>query len=94
MHEAPATPDPRQVRNPLHGVTLEMVVKRLVEHYGWVALGDMIAVRCFNVDPSLGSSLAFLRKTPWARTKVEKLYLATFHGPESAPGRPTPPAGA
>lgn len=76
----PTKPDGgRQANNPLHGVTLEMMVKRLVEHFGWEELGQQIIVRCFNVDPSLKSSLAFLRKTPWARAKVEKLYLATFH---------------
>jgi len=68
----PAAP---QVRNPLHGLTLEAIVKALADHYGWEELGQRIPVRCFNVDPSVGSSLRFLRKTPWAREKVEGLYL-------------------
>jgi uncharacterized protein (DUF2132 family) len=71
---APA-PAPEQPRNPLHGVTLETMVTALSEHYGWAGLGERIPVRCFNVDPSVSSSLRFLRKTPWARDKVESLYL-------------------
>lgn len=70
----PAQP-PTQVRNPLHGVTLEAMVTALADHYGWDGLGERIPVRCFNVDPSVSSSLRFLRKTPWAREKVEGLYL-------------------
>lgn len=61
--------------DPLHGVTLEMMLTRLVEHYGWEEMGRTIAIRCFNNDPSIKSSLQFLRKTPWARDKVEDLYL-------------------
>lgn len=61
-------------QNPLHGVTLEMIVTRLVAHYGWEELGRIIRVNCFNADPSIASSLKFLRKTPWARSKVESLY--------------------
>jgi uncharacterized protein (DUF2132 family) len=64
-----------QPRNPLHGLTLEAIVTALVAHYGWDGLGERIPVRCFNVDPSVPSSLRFLRKTPWAREKVEGLYL-------------------
>ena len=64
-----------QVRNPLHGVTLEVMVTALVEHYGWEDLGQRIHIRSFVLDPSVGSSLKFLRKTPWAREKVESLYL-------------------
>lgn len=72
----PAAPTvPGQVRNPLHGVTLEAMVTALAEHYGWAGLGERIPVRCFNVDPSVSSSLRFLRRTPWARDKVEGLYL-------------------
>ncbi len=67
-----------QRNNPLHGVTLERVVVRLVEHYGWPALANQIAINCFKTDPSVKSSLTFLRKTPWAREQVEKLYIATF----------------
>ena len=61
--------------NPLHGVTLEQMVTRLSEYYGWEELGRRVKIRCFQDNPSLGSSLKFLRKTPWARTKVEELYL-------------------
>lgn len=64
-----------QARNPLHGVTLEAMLTRLVEHYGWDTLGEHIAIRCFTHDPSIPSSLKFLRRTPWAREKVESLYL-------------------
>ncbi len=60
--------------DPLHGVTLETLLKALVSHYGWSALRQMIDIRCFNYDPSIKSSLQFLRKTPWARAKVEQLY--------------------
>lgn len=66
-----------QTNNPLHGVTLERIVNFLVEHYGWDKLGKRIDIRCFNSDPSVKSSLKFLRKTPWARKKVENLYLTT-----------------
>jgi len=66
-----------QPRNPLHGITLETMVTRLVAHYGWPELGRVIPVKCFTVDPSVGSSLKFLRKTPWARAKLELLYLRT-----------------
>ena len=64
-----------QPRNPLHGVTLEAIVRALEAHYGWEALARQIPVRCFTHDPSVRSSLKFLRKTPWARDKVESLYL-------------------
>jgi uncharacterized protein (DUF2132 family) len=68
-----------QPNNPLHGVTLEMVVTHLVEVYGWDALGRTIRIKCFTNDPSIKSSLKFLRKTPWAREKVEALYLRSPH---------------
>jgi uncharacterized protein (DUF2132 family) len=64
-----------QVKNPLHGVTLEAMVTALVGHYGWDDLGQRIHIRSFVLDPSIASSLKFLRKTPWAREKVESLYL-------------------
>jgi len=64
-----------QKNNPLHGVTLEQILERLVDHYGWEELGQRITIRCFQSDPSIKSSLKFLRKTPWAREKVEALYL-------------------
>lgn len=66
-----------QKNNPLHGLTLETIVTRLVEHYGWAELGRLISIRCFQSDPSVKSSLKFLRKTAWAREKVEQLYLTT-----------------
>jgi len=64
-----------QARNPLHGITLEMIVTELVAHFGWPGLGEQIDIRCFTTDPSITSSLKFLRRTPWARKKVESLYL-------------------
>ena len=64
-----------QANNPLHGVTLEKLLTELVEHYGWDELGRQIEIRCFNIDPSIASSLKFLRRTPWARERVESLYL-------------------
>ena len=66
---------PSQPRNPLHGVTLEAMLKALVEGYGWERMGQMVRIRCFTSDPGIASSLKFLRKTPWAREKVESLYL-------------------
>lgn len=64
-----------QSRNPLHGITLEAMLNEMVAHFGWPELGARIAIRCFTVDASIASSLKFLRKTPWARAKVEGLYL-------------------
>ncbi len=64
-----------QPRNPLHGQTLEAIVTALAAHYGWAGLGERIPVRCFTHEPSVASALKFLRKTPWARDKVEGLYL-------------------
>lgn len=83
---------PSHPHDPLHGVTLETVLNRLVEHYGWEELGRAIDIRCFNFDPSVKSSLAFLRKTPWARTKVELLYLGISRKWRPSPSDPTPPA--
>lgn len=65
-----------QPKNPLHGITLETIVNELVARHGWAELGRRIEIRCFTHDPSVKSSLTFLRKTPWARKKVEDLYLA------------------
>ena len=79
-----------QPRNPLHGVTLEAIVRALEAHCGWEELARMIPVRCFSHDPSVSSSLKFLRKTPWAREKVESLYLFVQRGQarrERASGR-------
>jgi len=78
---------PSQPRNPLHGLTLESIVTALAEHHGWAELGERIPVRCFNVDPSVTSSLRFLRKTPWARDKVERLYLAMLREHQRATHR-------
>jgi uncharacterized protein (DUF2132 family) len=64
-----------QPRNPLHGLTLEAMLDELVAHFGWPGLGERIAIRCFTSEPSMASSLRFLRRTPWARDKVESLYL-------------------
>jgi uncharacterized protein (DUF2132 family) len=63
--------------DPLHGLTLKTIVSRLHEKYGWEELGKIITIKCFTSDPSINSSLKFLRKTPWARKKVETLYLST-----------------
>src|ERR1700712_5724546 len=72
---SPADPPKPQANNPLHGLTLEAIVTALAAHYGWAGLGERIPVRCFTSEPSVASSLKFLRKTPWARDKVEGLYL-------------------
>lgn len=68
-------PKPEQPRNTLHGVTLEALLNELVAHYGWIGLAKRIEVRCFTHEPSVSSSLKFLRRTPWAREQVELLYL-------------------
>ena len=77
---APSSPTPidPQPRDPMHGVTLKMIVEQLVEKHGWEEMGRRIPIRCFEFDPSVKSSLAFLRKTPWAREKVEKWYIYEF----------------
>jgi len=67
-----------QPHNPLHGVTLARMVEDLSDYYGWEELGRLIPVRCFTFEPSVSSSLKFLRKTPWAREKVEALYVHTL----------------
>ena len=79
---------PAQPRNPLHGLTLEAIVTALVAHYGWQELGRRIPVRCFTSEPSVSSSLKFLRKTPWAREKVEGLYLFMLREQRRAGQRP------
>jgi len=71
----PPPPPPAQPRNPLHGMTLEAILTALVDRYGWAGLNERIPLRCFGSDPSIASSLKLLRKTPWAREKVESLYL-------------------
>ena len=64
-----------QPKNPLHGITLEQMLRELADELGWEAMGQAVAIRCFTHDPSIASSLRFLRRTPWARAKVEALYL-------------------
>ena len=73
--DAAAPVPPVQPRNPLHGLTLEAIVRALEAEYGWAGLNERIPLRCFESDPSVASSLKLLRKTPWAREKVESLYL-------------------
>ena len=68
----------KQVNNPLHGVTLQKIVEQLVDYYGFDTLGKLIKIKCFNENPSVKSSLTFLRKTDWARKKVEELYIKTL----------------
>lgn len=70
-----------QSSDPLHGMTLEKIINYLVESYGWEAMGIRINIGCFNNNPSVKSSLKFLRKTPWARARVEKLYIETINNP-------------
>jgi len=73
--QGPSLMNQEQPNNPLHGIKLAAIVEELVEMYGWEELGYRININCFNIDPSVKSSLKFLRKTPWAREKVERLYL-------------------
>jgi uncharacterized protein (DUF2132 family) len=88
--ESPESNRPTQRRNPLHGVTLEAMLTELVAHFGWPELGARIQINSFNTDPSIKSSLKFLRKTPWAREKVEGLYLFMLReqARQSRPGTP------
>ena len=80
MDEPPNDGKPAERReDPLHGVTLETMLNRLVDQVGWDEMGRRIKIRCFTDDPSISSSLKFLRKTPWAREKVERLYLRRCH---------------
>jgi len=79
-----------QPNNPLHGITLEMMLNELVEHYGWGELGIYVRIKCFNKDPSVKSSLTFLRRNPWARTKVENLYLDMLDENKRAESSPWP----
>ncbi|WP_378186157.1 VF530 family DNA-binding protein [Aquimarina sp. W85] len=68
----------KQPNNPLHGIKLVDILEYLVATYGWIQLGNLINIKCFTIDPSIKSSLKFLRKTPWAREKVEKLYIKSL----------------
>lgn len=83
---------PHHSRDPLHGITLAKMLDELLAHHGWDALGKKIPIRCFTSDPSISSSLKFLRRTPWARTKVENLYLGYLltKGVETEPGHVSP----
>ncbi len=76
-----------QARDPLHGVTLEQIIIYLVDCYGWEKLGTWIKIRCFTSNPTVNSSLKFLRRTPWARTKVENLYVVTVANKMKKKGR-------
>jgi uncharacterized protein (DUF2132 family) len=78
VHSTPRNPDP------LHGVTLQAMLEHLVGRYTWPGLGERIAIRCFTHEPSINSSLKFLRKTPWARAKVESLYLHSMRHPRKS----------
>lgn len=75
MQPAPPATPPDRPKDPLHGLTLEALLNALVAHYGWPGLAERVPVRCFALDPTISSSLKFLRRTPWAREKVEGLYL-------------------
>ncbi|HET6718851.1 MAG TPA: VF530 family protein [Rhodocyclaceae bacterium] len=83
-----------QAKNPLHGLTLEAILKELVAAYGWEELGRQIDIRCFTQDPSIASSLKFLRRTPWAREKVESLYLYMRRKAKQQAAKSEPPAAA
>ncbi len=74
-------------RDPLHGQTLEAILKQLVDTYGWEELGRRIRIKCFTSDPSISSSLKFLRKTPWARQKVEALFIRSLDRKSNTPPR-------
>ena len=81
-----------QPNNPLHGITLERILNELVRCYGWDSLGQQIDIRCFNHDPSIASSLKFLRRTPWARARVEMLYVNMVRsGNDCVAARKEPP---
>ncbi len=80
-------------KNPLHGITLQMMVTQLVDHYGWEMLGRMIPINCFNWQPSIKSSLTFLRRTQWARDKVEALYLDSLPDFKQPQKEGEPPQG-
>lgn len=79
-----------QPNNPLHGITLEKIITELVEYYGWGELGIHVRIKCFNSDPSVKSSLTFLRKNPWARSKVENLYLDMLDDKQASADSPWP----
>ncbi len=72
--------NPRNIKDPLEGKTLEAILTELFQHFGWDGLAQQLSINCFKSDPSINSSLKFLRKTPWARTKIEKIYLSFMQG--------------
>lgn len=82
----------QRVHDPLHGVTLKQIINRLVEYYGWEELANCIDIRCFKNDPSVHSSLKFLRRAPWARKKVENLYLSMIIIRRDEETEDTPPS--
>jgi len=84
------SPSDHRTRDPLHGITLETIVKQLVDRHGWEAMGDRIPIRCFILDPSVKSSLTFLRKTPWARKKVEAWFVEEAEVSPEEPPLPGP----
>jgi uncharacterized protein (DUF2132 family) len=88
----PTTPSARQEhpKSPLHGITLEVILVQLVKQHGWPALASQVPIQCFVNNPSIKSSLKFLRKTPWARARVEALYLEARVSRAGAPGAPQP----
>lgn len=91
MTDETPTPSPNDTPrpvDPLHGVTLKAMVEHLVDRYGWDGLGERITINCFTHDPSVNSSLKFLRKTPWARAKVESLYLHSVAHPRKSKPQP------
>jgi uncharacterized protein (DUF2132 family) len=90
MTDAPPDPPDRQPKNPLHGITLERIITELVEHFGWAELGQQVRIQCFITDPSISSSLKFLRKTAWARAKVESLYLFMLRDKKRRGSTPAP----
>jgi uncharacterized protein (DUF2132 family) len=92
MDETAPPASAAQPRNPLHGVTLEAVLTALVAHYGWPGLAERVPLRCFSSEPSVASSLKLLRKTPWARDKVESLYLFMLREQRRGAGPSTGPA--
>jgi len=77
----------QQPNNPLHGITLEMMLNDLVAYFGWDKLGDIITIKCFRSNPSVSSSLKFLRRTPWARSEVEELYAKNFNKIQNSKSR-------
>ncbi|MFM8470329.1 MAG: VF530 family DNA-binding protein [Limisphaerales bacterium] len=94
MNTPPPSAPRQHPRDPLHGITLEMILNDLSARHGWAEMGRRIPIRCFLFNPSVKSSLTFLRKTPWARKKVEEWFIWELpHEPASPPPTTTPPTG-